>query len=62
MRRQPIFFNEKRLRETMERKKFDLVNCALSRALSMSASSSNNGGKLSYRLGRRKWREGICIE
>lgn len=49
MRRQPIFFNEKRLRETMDRKNIDLI---ILRTIENSIYVSeffNNGGELGYR-------------
>ncbi|HEX3500047.1 MAG TPA: hypothetical protein VHT04_12070, partial [Stellaceae bacterium] len=49
MRRQSIFFNEKRLRETMERKNIDLVILRTVENSIYVSEFFNNGGELGYR-------------
>jgi Xaa-Pro aminopeptidase len=49
MRRKPIFFNEKRLRETMERKNIDLVVLRTVENSIYVSEFFNNGGELGYR-------------
>jgi hypothetical protein len=62
MRRQPILFNEKRLRETMERKNIDLVILRTVENSIYVSEFFNNGGELGHRLSLPKILSTRCGE